>query len=58
MIMKRKESKDYGTKQMIEGRYRVGDKVVIIEDIISSGSSILETALVGFLQLLKAIKII
>ena len=47
MITKRKETKDYGTKQLIEGIHNIGDKVVIIEDIISSGSSILETALVG-----------
>ncbi|XP_054156760.1 uridine 5'-monophosphate synthase-like [Oppia nitens] len=45
MITKRKEMKDYGTKQMIEGVYQSGDRVVIIEDIISSGTSILETAI-------------
>ena len=46
MITKRKENKDYGTKQLIEGQHKPGDRVVIVEDIISSGSSILETVLV------------
>ncbi|CAG2112974.1 unnamed protein product [Medioppia subpectinata] len=45
MITKRKENKDYGTKQLIEGQYKPGDHVVIVEDIISSGSSILETVI-------------
>jgi uridine monophosphate synthetase len=45
MIMRRKESKTYGTAQLIEGIYQKGCKALIIEDIISSGSSILETAI-------------
>ena len=43
MIMRRKEKKDYGTKQMIEGIYRNDQRVLIIEDIITTGGSILET---------------
>lgn len=44
MLMKRKEGvKSYGTKQTIEGPYNAGDKPIIVEDIITSGSSILET---------------
>lgn len=44
MVMRRKEAKSYGTKQVIEGNYRAGQKCVVIEDIVSSGSSIIETA--------------
>ncbi|KRX37016.1 Uridine 5'-monophosphate synthase [Trichinella murrelli] len=44
MIMQRKDAKAYGTKKIVEGLYKPGDKCLIIEDVITFGSSIAETA--------------
>jgi len=43
MILKRKEKKQHGTGKMCEGIFREGQKCLVIEDVITSGQSILET---------------
>ena len=35
----RKELKEHGTGRSIEGNFRVGDSVVVVEDVITSGGS-------------------
>ena len=40
-VMIRKEKKDHGTGKLIEGELEIGDKVLVVEDVITSaGSSI------------------
>ncbi|CAL8340245.1 unnamed protein product [Boreogadus saida] len=53
MLIRRKEAKDYGTKKMVEGVTRQGDTCLIIEDTVTTGTSILETAEVLYKEGLK-----
>lgn len=40
MLMIRKEKKSYGTSKQIEGELLEGDKVVIVEDVTTTGGSL------------------
>ena len=40
----RKEAKAHGTGKLIEGPFREGDRVVVIEDVITTGGSALKAA--------------
>lgn len=44
MVIRRKEKKAHGTKQQVEGKIKKNQQCLIIEDVITTGSSILETA--------------
>ncbi len=42
MIYPRKEAKDYGTGKTIEGKYEQGERVLIVDDVITDGGAKIE----------------
>ncbi len=40
----RKEAKSHGTGKLVEGPFQAGDRVVVIEDVITTGGSALKAA--------------
>ncbi|MBD2344371.1 bifunctional orotidine-5'-phosphate decarboxylase/orotate phosphoribosyltransferase [Anabaena subtropica] len=44
MIFPRKEVKAHGTRKLIEGNFHAGETVVVIDDILISGKSVMEGA--------------
>jgi uridine monophosphate synthetase len=42
MLYLRREAKDYGTKKLIEGEFSTGDRILVIDDIITDGASKIE----------------
>lgn len=42
LLMIRKEKKEYGTSKLIEGQLNDGDNVVVVEDVTTTGNSLLK----------------
>lgn len=42
MLFLRKKPKTYGTKKIIEGEFLKGDSVVLIEDVVTTGQSVVD----------------
>ncbi len=43
MLLKRKEAKAYGTKKLLEGEYQEGASCLLIEDVVTTGGSSIES---------------
>jgi uridine monophosphate synthetase len=44
LVWPRKEAKEHGTGARVEGDWRAGDRVVLVDDVVTSGGSVLEAA--------------
>jgi orotate phosphoribosyltransferase len=44
LLLVRKAAKEYGTSKRIEGRFAPGEKIAIVEDIVTSGGAALDAA--------------
>jgi orotate phosphoribosyltransferase len=44
LVIVRKETKDYGTSRLIEGRLEAGERVTLIEDVLTTGGEALRAA--------------
>ena len=42
MLMIRKSKKDYGTSELIEGNLQNGDRVIVLEDVTTTGNSLIK----------------
>ena len=58
MVLIRNQKKDYGTSKQLEGKLEDGDKVIIVEDIATTGGQVLEAAKVIEATGAKVIKIV
>ena len=44
LVLVREEPKGYGTSKQIEGRFQPGDRVTVIEDVVTTGGDSLRSA--------------
>ena len=43
-VIARREAKDYGTSKPIEGEFRAAERVVVVEDVITTGAQAIKAA--------------
>ena len=57
-VIVRKEPKGYGTSNQIEGPFDSGDRVVMVEDILTTGGAVLKASLAAVAAGLTVVQII
>ena len=58
LVLVRKEPKGYGTAKQIEGRFEVGQRVTVIEDVVTTGGDSLRTVEVLRTARLEVIRLV
>ncbi len=43
-VIIRNQKKDYGTSKLLEGTINAGERVIIVEDVLTTGGQVLEAA--------------
>ncbi|HEY8747817.1 MAG TPA: orotate phosphoribosyltransferase [Tepidisphaeraceae bacterium] len=43
-VIIRNQKKDYGTSKLVEGTLKAGDRVLIVEDVLTTGGQVIEAA--------------
>lgn len=57
-LIVKKQSKDYGTQRLIEGEFKPGERIVVLEDVLTTGGAVLKAVDVLLANQLKIIDII
>ncbi len=47
LIYSRNKKKEYGTKKLVEGRFKEGQRIIIIDDVITTGGSLKESIILA-----------
>ena len=58
MVLIRNQKKDYGTARQLEGKLEKGDRVLIVEDVATTGGQVIEAAKVLEAAGAKVVKIV
>jgi len=57
-VLIRNQRKDYGTAKQFEGTFNEGDRILMVEDVVTSGGQVIEGAKVLEQQGVKIVKIV
>ncbi|MFC1616947.1 orotate phosphoribosyltransferase [Candidatus Margulisiibacteriota bacterium] len=57
-IIIKKQTKDYGTKKHIEGEFKPSEKVVVLEDILTTGGAVLRACDILLAEKMKILEIV
>lgn len=49
MLLKRQEAKKYGTCHILEGNYEKGDRVIMVDDVLMTGGTLVDDIPVSLL---------